>query len=139
MARKHRAVLSAGSSLLASMFLVTSCAQTHGGHNAPPPLDAAIEAYSRNQIVCVPTAVGNILGVIVDWAVIVAALPVTLPIVLMVDKRDPSPRAGDDDSIFVKAGLGVLMFPVLLIGGVVGTPFLPFSYLAPESRCNFGW
>jgi hypothetical protein len=138
--RKRRASRPAGSSILASIFLATSCAQTGGGELAPAPLHGVIGAYSRNEIVCVPTAVGNILGLSVGWALTVAALPLTLPLILVADKRDWSTRARGDDSALAKAGIGVLLFPAFFLGGVVGTPFLPFSYLAEESPCNLvGW
>jgi hypothetical protein len=138
--RTHRTSRPAGSSILASIFLATSCAQTGSGRLAPAPLHGAIEAYSRNEIVCVPTAVGNILGLTVGWALTLATLPLTLPVILLADKHDWSTRARGDDSVLAKAGIGFLLFPAFLLGGVTGTPFLPFSYLAEESPCNLvGW
>jgi hypothetical protein len=30
-----------------------------------------------------------------------------------------------------------VLLPALVVGGAVGTPFLPYSYLADEDPCNF--
>lgn len=88
-------------------------------------MQPAMDLYSRNVIVCLPTALGNAAG----------GLPGTLllaPFALVdLDKHQTTERvAGYLTGAFVTV-------PALVGGGAVGTPFLPFSYLAEENPCNF--
>lgn len=88
-------------------------------------MQPVMDAYSRNDVVCLPTALGNAVG----------GLPGTLllaPFALVdLDRHKTTERvAGYLTGAFVTV-------PALVVGGAVGTPFLPFSYLAAENPCNF--
>ena len=80
------------------------------------------ELYSRHLIVCLPTAIGNSIG----WVPgIIIAAPFWLVARLVSEptaRKVASPIAGG---------------PTLFGGFVLGTPFLPFSYLAREQACRW--
>ncbi len=76
-----------------------------------------VRAYGRNAIVGVPTLVGNTVGLLV-----------AAPAVVAFEMMD-EPTSGCGSWVgWTAAG------PVYLMGGLVGTPFLPLALLAPERR-----
>jgi hypothetical protein len=94
--------------------------------------------YNRNVIVCVPTMMGQALffipAAVVMGVVMVAGIPLavlSLPIQLSPYVSSGDVVRGYTDFVSVVGG------SIIFLGGVlVGTPFLPLSYLAPEARCN---
>lgn len=100
--------------------LVRSDAQAHRDTPHLHALRVAHDQYSRNGIVCGPTYVGNVLGAaagspffLIGWWLKTASLEKT-------------------GSAVMTAG----WVPVYIVGGALGTPFLPFSYLAKEDPCT---
>jgi hypothetical protein len=77
--------------------------------------------YSRNLVVCAPTALGNYAGALVGGAV-------------------SAPFAGVATLIGKGGGEKVVRAfatgPALLVGGITGLPFLPLSYLFDENPCG---
>ncbi len=85
-----------------------------------------VYAYSRNEIVCTPTAIGNLIGL--PAAPIFGAAGFVLAAPFMPLDRELPKRVG------TKAAL----VPILAGGAVTGTPFLPLSYLGEEkNHCGF--
>jgi hypothetical protein len=88
-----------------------------------------IDPYSRNGIVCIPTALGNVIGGVPGM---IPLAPFGLVFGLVdLDEHETTGRVAS--WLF----FGFSTFPAIVVGGAVGTPFLPFSYLAPENPCNF--
>lgn len=113
--------------LLILIALVIAC-----GHRVEPddlglyrPAHPLVEQYSRNQVVCVPTLVGNVVG----------AIPV-LPFIALYQVWHPGYPRGPVGRVGVETLETLFMTSVLLGGAVTGTLFLPVSYLAPESYCG---
>ena len=77
--------------------------------------------YSRNLVVCAPTAVGNYAGALVGGAV---SAPFAGVAALIGD-------GGGEKVVRVFATV-----PALLVGGLTGLPFLPLSYLFDENPCG---
>jgi hypothetical protein len=77
--------------------------------------------YSRNLVVCAPTAVGNYAGALVGGAV---SAPFAGVAALIGD-------GGGEKVVRVFATV-----PALLVGGITGLPFLPVSYLFAEKPCG---
>src|SRR5262245_56727032 len=78
------------------------------------------DQYSRNAIVCAPIFLGNALGLVVGSPFLALGIGLS--------------RAG-----MPKTGGGIAMagyVPIYLLGGALGTPFLPFSYLMKENPCG---
>ena len=94
--------------------LVTGCAapiKNKRGH-----VKDSTPAYSRNAVVSVPTAVGNVAGGLVGVGLgAVVALPAIL--------------SGHPETI-----RDVFAWSTIVGGGVVGTPFIPLSKVFPEDR-----
>ena len=95
--------------LLACAIALTGCAHRLQEYDLWAPLKPVLDPYSRNPIVCIPTAVGNIIGGapgIPLWA--------------------------------LSGGLlrPLIDLPAFAVGGVVGLPFIPLSYLRPEDPCD---
>jgi len=105
--------------VLGILGMSSGCAIINAGYDVTyyKPIEPALQAYSRNTIVCVPTAVGNIVGSLVGFPFLIAGY-------YFDDARKPLLTIG--------------LFPVLVGGFVTGTLFLPFSYLAPEDPCQVG-
>ena len=89
--------------------------------------------YGRNAIVCVPTLAGGGLGAVVSAPILVVGYIIVVPIDLAAygmgwadDQGGAWPLMG------VLTDVGWLVADV--VGFVTGTPFLPFSYIADESR-----
>jgi hypothetical protein len=88
------------------------------------PAYPIVSPYSRNGLVCYPTMVGNMIGMV----------PVS-PLVYFEDfyssygpeRFDPLIRRSLDT---------IIMTPVLAGGAATGTLFLPFSYLVEGSPCG---
>jgi hypothetical protein len=81
----------------------------------------AVNLYSRNKIVCVPTAIGNLSGGLLG-ALLISPIVAIEQLV-----------ASSETEEITRVAVG---FPALLTGGILGTPFLPFSYLASEKPCQ---
>ena len=123
--REHGVVRMKATRTLAILTLLAlGCA-----HRSPAgelgPLQPLIDPYSRNGIVCMPTALGNAIG----------GFPGQIPLapfgLVDMDEHETTERVAS----WLLFSFSV--FPALVVGGAVGTPFLPFSYLAPEDPCNF--
>jgi hypothetical protein len=110
---------------LAFALAIPACAMT-----PPPaelgPLSPAVRAYSRNPVVCAPTAVGNAIGGAVGYLPALALGFVTFPLLAALPER-----AADAT---LRAYFYTLPY---LLGLALGTPALPFSYLAPADPCEF--
>jgi hypothetical protein len=88
------------------------------------PFEPANQLYSRHPIVCMPTAIGNLIG----WAPgMILAAPFWL-----VARGFSEPTARKVASPIVGA-------PTLLGGFLLGTPLLPFSYLFDEYACSWDY
>lgn len=77
--------------------------------------------YSRNWVVCAPTAVGNYAGALAG-GVLSAPFAATAELY----------REGAGEQV-IRVFATV---PALLAGGTTGLPFLPLSYLADENPCG---
>ena len=78
--------------------------------------------YSRNTVVCAPTAVGNLIG----WpAGLVLAAPVWLGM-----------RPFSERNARYSAN-AVATVPTSVGGLLLGTPFLPLSFLTSEMPCSW--
>ena len=99
-------------------LLLSACA--HRGQVPVGPLEPISELYSRNIVVCIPTAIGNFIG----WA---PSMVIASPFWVVI--RPFSARSASNVVSALVTG------PTLLGGFVVGTPFLPFSYLLDEDPC----
>jgi hypothetical protein len=88
-------------------------------------LQPVVDPYSRNLIVCIPTAFGNVVG----------GFPGLLPLapfgLVDMDEHETTERIAS----YLSGALSLV--PALVVGGAVGTPFLPFSYLADEDPCHW--
>ncbi len=98
---------------------------------APPPaelgpLSPAVRAYARNPIVCAPTAAGNVIGGVVGYFPALALGLVTFPVLMAL------PDGAAEATL-----RGYFYTLPYLVGFTLGTPFLPFSYLAGEDPCRF--
>jgi hypothetical protein len=80
----------------------------------------AEDQYSRNSIVCAPTLIGNALGTFVGSPFLLGAAKA---------KHEHWNLAAD--SLWYTG-----MVPVYALGGALGTPFLPFSYLKRSDPCS---
>jgi hypothetical protein len=118
----HQAV--AGPVLFALLLPCVACAH-RGSPDEFGPLQPVIDPYSRNLIVCLPTAFGNAAGGLPGQLLLAPFAFVDL------DKHQTTERVAG----YLTGAL--VLGPALVLGGVVGTPFLPFSYLAEEYPCNF--
>ncbi|MBW2267605.1 MAG: hypothetical protein JRH16_03435 [Deltaproteobacteria bacterium] len=87
-----------------------------------------ITAFSRNPIVCAPTALGNTVGGLIGAPLALAVFPLVWPATLF---------TSDDDYLFQIYGT-TFWGPVLLTGGAIGGVFYPLSLLADENPCSFG-
>ena len=86
--------------------------------------------YQRNIIICVPADLGVYVGALVALPLSIAQI-VTYPIDVVFDLMFDDWLIGyilNDTAWFVT--------DVVMLG--LGTPFLPFSYLTPQSSCE-GW
>ena len=94
--------------------IITGCAAPI--KNKRGQVDDVTPAYSRNAVVSVPTAVGNVAGGIVGIGLgAIVALPAIL--------------SGHPESI-----RDVFIWSTVVGGGVVGTPFILISKFFPEDR-----
>lgn len=86
--------------------------------------------YNRNVIACVPTKAGEGIFMFATLPVFFVAIPLILAIGFGEIERPSALHTIWDTTID-----GAQLF---IIGGslVIGAPFIPFSYLAPESRCS---
>src|SRR6266404_2290406 len=108
------AVMGIGTLLL--WACLPGCAIENSG--LPGSRSAIIRAYSRNAVVGVPTLVGNTVGALIAAPALIALNKYNLY----------QPDAPGYWVAWTAAG------PVYFLGGVTGTPFLPFSLLLPERR-----
>ena len=118
---------------LLGWLIITGCAVDNIGENPESlglyaPAYPLIVQYSRNPIVCGPTAIGNLIA---------APLYSTLDLpVLLVPGNRPGHRTPTWD--FLRWNLHtVALTPVLVGGAITGTGALPFSYLADKQPCGF--
>ena len=81
------------------------------------PIAPLADLYSRNMIVAGPTLSGNLIGCGVGVAFALALRPIAR-------------ASGDDDDAVM---LYAIMVPSYAGGFALGTPFLPFSFLAPPT------
>lgn len=102
-------------------FAVRAAHEAPSGENSAVTLARKInDQYSRNAIVCTPTMIGNFVGMI-------AGSPFFL-----IGKGANS--LGLERTAI---GFGVMgNIPIYVVGGALGTPFLPFSYIAREKPCE---
>jgi hypothetical protein len=84
------------------------------------PLEPVFDAYNRNKIVCTPVAAGNLVGLAVGA---VPTLVIAPPVIAI------------DEEAGMATLFGIPAAFASLFGGLFGTPFLPFAYLAPERNC----
>jgi len=96
--------------LVACLLALTGCAQRLQEIDYWGDLKPVLDPYSRNSIVCVPTAIGNLIG----------GAP-GVPLWLL--------SGGSLRPIVVD-------IPAFAVGGIVGLPFIPLSYLRPEDPCT---
>jgi hypothetical protein len=87
-----------------------------------------ITAFSRNPIVCAPTALGNAVGSLVGAPLALAIYPLVWPATFF---------TSNDDYLFQIYGT-TFWGPVLLSGGAIGGLFYPLSLLRGEDPCSFG-
>ncbi|HVH07731.1 MAG TPA: hypothetical protein VNE71_17195 [Myxococcota bacterium] len=111
----------AGVAILA--LVLVGCA--HRSPDQLGPLQPVIDPYSRNGIVCIPTGLGNVIGGVPGQ---LALAPFAL-----VDMEVH--RTTERIASYLMAVLSIA--PALVVGGAMGTPFLPFSYLADEEPCHW--
>ncbi len=102
-------------------LLTTGCAQRVRVFGAVQPF---ADQYARNSIVCLPTGLGNLLGA-PGW--------------IAFSSDETTNSAANDTAGNVRRFLYNVfaLAPAVAGGFVVGTPFLPFSYLGPEDPCHF--
>jgi hypothetical protein len=103
--------------LLACLVPLTGCAHRLEHGAKPHRLRRFVDPYSRNSIVCVPTAIGNLAGA--------PGLPLWLA----------TAPLGD---VYVSAAVRTVFVtaPAFAGGALTGLPFLPLSYLEPEEPCH---
>jgi hypothetical protein len=114
---KHR--LRLGIALAVLSGTAAACA-VRGFPPQSGPLEPFVDAYSRNDLVCVPTFIGNVVGFSFTAP---AALALVIPL---------APFSGE------LAGEGAMLISLsgaYLVGGIFGTPFVPPSLLLPEEPC----
>ena len=87
-----------------------------------------ITEFSRNPMVCAPTAVGNTIGGLMGAPLALAIYPLVWPATLF---------TSNDDYLFQTYGT-TFWGPVLLTGGAFGGLFYPFSRMMEEDPCSFG-
>jgi hypothetical protein len=103
--------------LLACLVSLSGCAHRLEHGAKPQRLRRFVDPYSRNSIVCVPTAIGNLAGV--------PGVPLWLATVPF-----------NDVSISTAARTVFVTAPAFAGGALTGLPFLPLSYLEPEVPCH---
>jgi hypothetical protein len=86
--------------------------------------------YQRNNIICVPADLGVYAGALVAMPLVTAQV-VTYPIDAAFDLM-----FGDWLIGYILNDIAWLVTDIAMLG--LGTPFLPFSYLAPQDFCE-GW
>lgn len=107
--------------LLASF--IHGCAYRGEMRSGNNRIDEINDLYSRNSIVAAPTYVGNAL-------IIITAYALFWPL-------DLFPKSVKDSS--EKHISGNILTGLVLFGGfIIGTPFLPFSYLCEEDPWVLG-
>jgi hypothetical protein len=97
-------------------------------HRSPDqlgPLQPVVDPYSRNGIVCLPTGLGNLIGGVPGQ---LALAPFTF---VDMEKHQTIERIAS----YLMVVLSIA--PAFVAGGALGTPFLPFSYLADEEPCHW--
>ena len=88
----------------------------------PPALEPVTDLYGRNEIVAIPSIVGGYLG---WWISILDGFPLaTVGLILTLG----------NDEVAVKIMNYNSTAHAYLFAGVFGTPFLPFSFLAPANE-----
>ncbi len=89
--------------------------------------------YGRNAIVCLPTTAGGGLAAVVSAPILVIAYVIVVPIDLAAYGMG---LTDDEDGAWPLMGVltDVGWLAADVVGFVTGTPFLPFSYIADESR-----
>src|SRR5262245_22754553 len=108
-------------------LLLCACAQRTGFFG---PLDPVADEYARNQIVCLPTGIGNLAGL--------PGFILLLPFGYLEERRGRYDDEIGPVRVVQMTAFGVLVLgPAALGGFAVGTPFLPLSYLADEDPCHF--
>ena len=116
--------------LLLALSLCVGCAS-----DLPPaqlglyePFAPQVTTFSRNTLVCAPTAMGNAVGGVVGYPLALLTL-------------GPAWLAGwfsDDEDLAFKIYGTPFWTPVLLMGGVTGALFLPPALFMDEEPCDFG-
>jgi len=87
-----------------------------------------IALWARNPIVCSPTAIGNAAGALAGYPLALVTLGPALLASLLSD---------DEDLAFQIYGTAFWL-PVLFVGAVTGSVFLPMSYAIGEHPCDLG-
>lgn len=107
-----------------ALFLV-GCAN----RPAPIPLPG-VDAYSRNEIVCLPTGIGNAVCGLPGWILLT-------PFGFLCSANEGFCQR---ESVLVGGAVVsavLIQTPAYLCGAATGTLFVPLSYLSKEDPCSF--
>jgi hypothetical protein len=115
---------------IGTLTLGIGCASTleEGQLAGFEPLRKPITEFSRNAIVCAPTALGNTVGGLAGGVLALAIYPLVWPATLF---------TADDDYLFDAYGTA-FWGPTLLGGAITGGLFYPLAMRASERPCSFG-